>query len=109
MSNKFHHSSFHDRYIHYLKNSVNCSMDSVVPLTFSKLQSRIITTITTELTEALLILNQGKKNFYRIPQHVTMPDRYRYEYRDKQFDEQTLEPMEKALRRMTSVKLENEM
>ncbi len=80
-----------------------------VPISLSKLQSRIIAAIATELTEALLILNQGKENFYRIPQHVSMPERYRHEYRDKQFDEQTLEPMGKALQRMYSVKLENEM
>ncbi|XP_037036817.1 dynein regulatory complex protein 9 [Bradysia coprophila] len=108
MSNRFHHSSFHDRYKNYLRNSINCSMD-IVSLTFSKVQSQIIAAIATELTEVLLILNHGKENFYRIPQHVTMPERYRYEYRDKQFDDQTLEPMEKALRRMTSVKLENEI
>lgn len=81
----------------------------IVPLRFSKLQSRIISAIVTEFTEALLILNHGRANFYRIPQHVTMPERYRYEYRDKQFDDETLEPMEKAMRRMTAVKLENEM
>lgn len=65
--------------------------------------------IITELMQALLILNQGRENFCRVPQHVSLPERYRNEYREKQFDEQTLEPMGKALQRMTSVKLENEM
>lgn len=108
MSSKFHQLSFFDRYKNYLTNSVNHSTENV-QLTFTRNQSQIVASIVTELTEALLILNQGKENFYRIPQHVSMPDRYRHEYRDKQFDEQTLEPMQKALRRMSSVKLENEV
>lgn len=108
MPSEFLQLPFYNRYINYLQNSINCSTE-VVQLTFSEQRSQIISAIATELTEALLILNQGKENFYRIPQHVPMPERYRHEYRDKQFDEQTLEPMEKALQRMTSVKLENEM
>lgn len=108
MPSEFLQLPFYNRYISYLQNSINCSTETV-QLTFSGHRSQIISAIVTELTEALLILNQGKENFYRIPQHVPMPERYRHEYRDKQFDEQTLEPMEKALQRMTSVKLENEM
>lgn len=108
MSSKFRQLPFYERYKKYLRNSLSYSTE-IVPQTFSMLQSRMVGAIVTELSEILLILNQGKENFYRIPQHVSMPDRYRYEYRDKQFDEQTLEPMEKALQRMTSVKLENDM
>lgn len=91
-----------------MKNSINCSTE-IGQRKFSEIHSRIVAAVVTELTEAFLILNQGKENFYRIPQHISLPERYRYEYREKQFDEQTLEPMEKALQRMTSVKLENEM
>lgn len=108
MPSEFLQLPFYDRYRNYLQNSLNCSTE-IVHVTFSELQSQIIAAIVTELMEALLILNQGRENFYRIPQHVSLPDRYRNEYREKQFDEQTLEPMEKALQRMTSVKLENEV
>ncbi|KAJ6634686.1 hypothetical protein Bhyg_13263 [Pseudolycoriella hygida] len=73
------------------------------------MQSRIIAAIVEELSKAFVILNRGKENFHRMPQHLSLSERYRYEYRDKQFDEQTLEPMEKALQRMSSVKLENEV
>lgn len=65
--------------------------------------------IISELMNALLILNHGKENFCRVQRYVMLPERYRNEYREKLFDEQTLEPMAIALRRMTSVKLENEM
>lgn len=108
MSSKFLELPFYERYKKYLKNSINCSTE-IGQQKFSEIPSRIVAAVVTELTEALLILNQGKENFYRIPQHISLPERYRYEYREKQFDEQTLEPMEKALQRMTSVKLENEM
>lgn len=108
MSSKFLQLPFYERYKNYLKNSINCSTE-VFHLEFSKNQSRIVASVVTELMDALLILNQGKENFYRVSVHVSLPERYRHEYHEKQFDEQTLEPMEKALQRMTSVKLENEM
>lgn len=108
MSSKFLQLPFAERYKNYLQNSINCSTKSF-HFEFSKNQSKIVAAIVTELVQALLILNQGKENFFRIQQHVPLPERYRNEYREKQFDEQTLEPMEKALQRMTSVKLENEM
>lgn len=109
-SSKFDQLPFYDRYKNYLRNSIDVdSTTNSDRLTFPDHQSRMVAAIVTELADALLILNQGKENFFRIPLHVSMPDRYRYEYRDKQFDEQTLEPMQKALRRLTAVKLENEM
>lgn len=108
MSFKILQLPFYERYKNYLRNSINSSTQ-VVQIRFSEVQSKIAASIVTELMDALLILNQGKENFYRVPQHVSLPERYSNEYRDKQFDENTLEPMEKAMQRMTSVKLENEM
>lgn len=65
--------------------------------------------VLTQTMDELVISNRGKQKFYLIDQVQSMIDRYKQKQRAKIFDEQTLEPMYQALKRMIAVKLENDM
>lgn len=60
--------------------------------------------------DKLVVTNRGRQNFALHEQMTVMKERFRQmRGADKLFDEQTLEPVQVAMRRMLAVKLEDDM
>lgn len=101
-------------YLNYLQSSkrnvLSGTCERSVDLSCLPILYRMaICCVLTQSMDELVISNRGKQRFYLIDQVQSMIDRYQQKQRAKIFDEQTLEPMYQALKRMIAVKLENDM
>ena len=100
---------FYRNYLNYLQSSEK----HYFPKCSNKLSSTIGKLICTNcikvVIDELVITNSGKKNFYLFEHQLSMQERYKHKQKPKLFNEKTLEPMYKTLKRMSAIKLENDM
>lgn len=105
---------FFEEYLNYLQSSVQktqfcvCKSNSLSD-EFSQFTRSIITAVLKQSIDELVISNEGKQKFQHFDEIQTMIERFQQKQRTKLFDEQTLDPMYIALKRMIAVKLENDM
>lgn len=106
-------SNFYQTYLNYLRSAIkntNEKTPKTTELQCLQIFHRNIThVLLTKSSDELVITNNGKQNFYLIEKQLSMKERYQLKQRTKLFDEQTLEPMHKTIKRMVSIKLEKDM
>jgi hypothetical protein len=76
---------------------------------FSPLALSLIKYILQDAIDELIIINDGKTYTVNGQQKLQLQERFKEPYRDKLFDENTMERIDVAMERMIFVKLGNDM
>jgi hypothetical protein len=76
---------------------------------FSPLAMSLIKYILQDAIDELIIINDGKTYTVNGQQKLQLQERFKDPYRDKLFDENTMERIDVAMERMIFVKLGNDM
>lgn len=96
-------------YVNSFKKSITGINYNSQPYLLNGLQQAVIYSVINQSIDELVISNKGKVNFFLLDQLLSMKESFQRRQRIKLFDEQTLEPMYIALKRMLAVKLERDM